>query len=73
MARPTAASAAATVKTSIANICPAMSPLKTENAIRFRFTDSKINSIAIKMTMMFFRFTKMPTTPIVNNIADTAR
>jgi len=73
MASPTAASAAATVSTSMANICPVIVPEKTENAIRLRFTDRRISSIAIRMTMMFFRFTKIPTTPTVNRNAETVR
>jgi hypothetical protein len=37
------------------------------------FTASRISSIAIRMTMTFFRFTKMPKTPMVNRMAPTAR
>ena len=37
------------------------------------FTDSRINSIDIRMTMMFLRFRKMPKIPSVNRIAATER
>jgi hypothetical protein len=38
-----------------------------------RFTPSRISSIAIRMTIRFFRFMKMPSTPSVNRIAETTR
>ena len=43
------------------------------NATRLMFTASRMSSIAIRMMMMFFRFRKMPSTPITNRIAATTR
>ena len=43
---------------------------KYEKAIRFKFTESKMISIDIKMIITFFRFKKIPITPIANNKAD---
>ena len=42
IAKPIAASAAATVKVNIAKICPEISFKKDEKAIKFIFTESKI-------------------------------
>ena len=69
IAKPIAASAAATVKISIVNICPTISPEKIENDIRFMFTANSINSIDINITITFFLFKKMPITPKKNIIA----
>jgi hypothetical protein len=73
MASPTAASAAATVRTNMAMICPATSLRWVEKATKLMFTASRISSIDIRMMMTFLRFTKMPKTPIVNRMAATAR
>jgi hypothetical protein len=73
MARPTAASAAATVSTNSANTCPARSPRKDEKATRLMFTDKRMSSIDIRRMMTFLRFTKMPNTPMVKSTAATAR
>ncbi len=67
------APAAATVSTIIAKIWPSTLFMYAENATRLMFTASRISSIAIKMTITFLRFTKMPNTPIVNRIAPTPR
>ena len=69
MANPIAASAAATVKINIVNICPSISPEKIENDIRFMFTDKSISSIDINITIMFFLFKNIPITPRKNMIA----
>ena len=53
-----AASAAATVKVSIAKICPDRSPEKLENAIKFIFTARRIISIDINIIITFFLFKK---------------
>ena len=45
IASPIAASAAATVRISMVNTCPTISPEKIENEIKLIFTDNKINSI----------------------------
>ena len=69
IAKPIAASAAATVKISIVKICPTMSPEKIENEIKLIFTASKINYIDIKITITFFLFKKIPITPKKNIMA----
>ena len=69
MANPIAASAAATVKMSMVNICPTKSPEKIEKEIKFIFTASKINSIDIKITITFFLFKNIPIIPKKNIIA----
>ena len=68
-----AASPAATVSTNIAKICPTMSFRNTEKATKLMFTASRISSTDIRITMMFLRFMKMPSTPSVNSTAPTAR
>src|SRR5204863_9101269 len=73
IASPIAASAAATVSTNIASTWPVRSPRKALNATRLMLTLSRISSIAISIRMMLRRLRKMPSTPIVNNIAATAR
>src|SRR6185369_2032374 len=60
MARPIAASAAATVSTNIASTWPVRSPRAAENATRLRLTASRISSTDIRMMMTFLRFRKMP-------------
>src|SRR5690606_30426252 len=73
MARPIAASAAATVSTNMANIWPTRSFWKEENATRLRLTASSMSSIDIRIMMTFFRLRKMPKMPSVNRIALTVR
>src|SRR5262249_44133662 len=73
IARPMAASAAATVRTNIASTCPVKSPRKAENATRLMFTASRMSSIAISIRMTLRRLRKIPSTPIVNRIAATVR
>src|SRR4029453_8070567 len=73
IANPIAASGAATGSKKMANTCPVRSPKKALNATRLMFTLSRISSIAISIRMMFRRLRKMPSTPIVNRIAATAR
>src|SRR6185503_600841 len=63
MARPIAASAAATVRTNIASTCPVRSPRKAEKATRLMFTASRISSIAISIRMTLRRLRKIPSTP----------
>src|SRR3546814_906414 len=63
MARPIAASPAATVSTNMEKTCPTRSPRKALNATRLMFTARNINSIAIRIMMMFLRLMKMPSTP----------
>ena len=73
MARPIAASAAATVSTNIASTCPARSPSEALNATRLRFTASRMSSMLIMMTMTFLRLRKMPKMPSTRRIAATTR
>ena len=47
--------------------------IAVENATRLMLTASRMSSIDINMTITFFRFRKMPNTPIVNRIAATDR
>ena len=64
-----AASAAATVKINKVNICPVISFKNEENETKLIFTDKSINSMLIKMTIIFFLFKNIPATPIVKIIA----
>ena len=69
MAKPIAASAAATVKINIVNIWPSKSPEKIEKEIKLIFTDNNINSTYINITITFFLFKKIPITPRKKMIA----
>ena len=40
-----------------------MSSINTEKTIKFRFTDKRINSIEIKITIRWRRVKKTPNTP----------
>src|SRR3546814_13315139 len=73
MARPMAASAAATVRTKSAKICPARSCRWVEKATRLMFTASSISSIDIRMMMTFLRFRKMTKITRVKRIEETVR
>ena len=66
MANPMDDSAAATVSTSNAKICPTMSSKKIENVIRFTFTARSMISRHIKIRMMCARFNATPANPIEN-------
>jgi hypothetical protein len=68
MARPTAASAAATAITKNTNSCPIELPRYDENVIRVKFAELSINSIDIK-TIMAFLLIKTPITPVVKSAA----
>src|SRR5213592_2499777 len=68
MARPTAASAAATVMTKNTKTCPA-TPYSCANATKVRFTALSISSTHMKM-MIALRRVSTPTTPIVNSTAE---
>src|SRR5262249_20710440 len=71
IARPTAASAAATVMTKKTNTCP-VTPYACANATNVRFTALSINSTHMK-TMIALRRMSTPTTPITNNTAEKNR
>src|SRR5579872_3908969 len=68
MARPTAASAAATTITKNTNTCPLSWCQWLAKATKLRFTPLSINSMAMKMVMMF-RFSRNAETPRQNRIA----
>src|SRR4051812_40363095 len=68
MARPTAASAAATVMTKKTKTCPA-TPYVCANATKDRLTALSISSTHMKM-MIAFRRVSTPTIPIVNSTAE---
>ena len=70
IARPIAASAAATTKINKANICPNKSSSVFENPIKLIFVANSISSIDIKIDIIFFLFIKMPRKPIENIIED---
>src|SRR3954447_25405756 len=67
IARPTAASAAATVIEKKTKICPA-GPYARENATKVRFTALSMSSTHMKM-MIALRRVSTPITPIVNRTA----
>lgn len=67
MARPIAASAAATAIIKNTRTCPVTSPRNEENEIRDKFIELNNNSIDIKIIMAFL-LTSTPITPIANNI-----
>jgi len=67
---PTAASAAATAMTKIANTWPITSCNCAENAIKLMLTAFRISSIDMKM-MMMLRRTITPMTPIMKSAADS--
>src|SRR5215467_6033018 len=71
MARPTAASAAATVITKNTNTWPA-APYACANAMNVRFTAFSISSTHMK-TMIAFRRMSTPKTPITNSTAEKNR
>ncbi len=70
MARPIAASPAATVKMKSEKICPVESLRKAEKATKLILMLSKISSNDIKIIITFFLFKKTPTTPIVKSMED---
>src|SRR5581483_4434248 len=72
IARPTAASAAATVITKNTITCPSVEARLRANATKVRFTAFSMSSIAMKMTMMFRR-TSTPSAPITNSTAERTR
>jgi len=73
IARPIAASAAATVKINIAKTCPTKSPRYDEKTTKLMFTDAKISSIDIRIIIIFFLLRKIPKTPITKSEAETIR
>ena len=68
IAKPTAASAAATAITKKTKICPVAFPRNAENDTNERLMEFNINSIDIKI-IIALRLTRTPIIPIVNRIA----
>jgi hypothetical protein len=72
IARPIAASAAATVIMKNTNTCPFKFPKNEENVTNIRLTEFSISSIHIK-TIMALRLNKTPITPIENKRSASVR
>ena len=68
IAKPTAASAAATVITKKTNICPLSEPRKLENETSERLIALSISSMHINITIAFL-LTSTPATPILKSSA----
>src|SRR5207249_42684 len=72
IARPTAASAAATVITKKTITCPSIEPRLRASATKVRLTAFSMSSIAMKMTMTLRRMST-PVVPIANSTALSPR
>src|ERR1700722_4662531 len=72
IARPMAASAAATVKMKNTKIWPLMSPKNRENATKLKFTASSMSSMHMSSTMTFFLFRNTPATAIAKRTPESA-
>ena len=73
IAKPIAASAAATTRINNENIWPDKSLRWLENPIKFIFAESNISSIDIKMVIRFFLLINIPKKPIEKIKDDKAR
>ena len=73
IAKPIAASAAATTNINKEKNCPDKSPRRSENPIKFIFAESNINSIDIRIVIRFFRLMKIPKKPTENSNEDKIR
>ena len=73
IAKPIAASAAATTNTNKAKIWPKRSSNVLEKPTKFIFVAKSISSIDISIEIIFFRFTNIPRKPIENVIEDSIR
>ncbi len=73
IARPIAASAAATVRMKNTNTWPVGSPCIRENAMKLKLTASSMSSMHIKSRMTFLRLMKMPATLKLNSTAASTR
>src|SRR5713101_797061 len=72
IARPTAASPAATVITNMANTWPSSDERRCENATRFTLTALSISSIAISTVIMLRRMIT-PISPTANRVPESIR
>tara|TARA_B100000029_G_C17521836_1_gene940208 strand:+ start:1012 stop:1332 length:321 start_codon:yes stop_codon:yes gene_type:complete len=73
IASPIAASAAATKRIKSEKIWPERSSSVNENPTKLMFADNNINSIDIKIVIMFFLFIKIPKKPIEKTVEDKTR
>ena len=72
MARPTAASAAATVMTKNTMICPSAVPIDRPKATKLRLTAFSMISIESRIVIRLRR-TNTPAVPMANRIAERIR
>ena len=73
IASPIAASAAATRRIKSEKIWPERSSKVYENPTKLIFADNNINSIDIKIVIIFFLFMKIPKKPIEKTIDERTR
>ena len=73
IAKPIAASAAATTRIKREKICPERSPRRLEKPIKLIFAERSINSIDIKIVIKFFRLTKIPKKPTEKTKEESTR
>ncbi len=73
IASPIAASAAATTRTKRAKIWPNKSFKILEKTTKLMLADNSINSIDIKIVIIFFLLIKIPKKPIEKRIVDNMR
>ena len=73
IASPIAASAAATKRIKSEKIRPERSSKVYENPTKLIFADNNINSIDIKIVIIFFLFMKIPKKPIEKTIDERTR
>jgi|TARA_B100000287_G_scaffold432602_1_gene492298 hypothetical protein len=73
IAKPIAASAAATTKINKEKICPDRSFNKYEKPTKLILADKSISSIDIKMVIIFFLLIKIPKKPIAKTEVDRIR
>jgi hypothetical protein len=73
IARPIAASAAATTNMNKENIWPDKSFKRYEKPMKFMFAERSISSIDIKIVIIFFLFIKIPRKPIEKTHVDNTK
>jgi len=73
IARPIAASAAATTSTKSAKICPNKSFNILEKTTKLMLAESNINSIDIRIVIIFFLLIKIPKKPMEKRMVDIIR
>ena len=73
IARPIAASAAATVRMKNTKTWPVSSPRYRENAMKLVFTASSMSSMHMSRRIRFLRLITMPAIATTNSIAEIVR